>query len=114
MFHSTPPLIADHLAPLASSASFPPDVPINSQAVTESSEPRSTTLRSRLRQRRADRDAPNALDYYGYWKLLDGLLDAAFLGRNRDYALGDTPQQTDMGRYSDGVPLTPLLVEPLP
>ncbi|HEU5132506.1 MAG TPA: alpha/beta fold hydrolase, partial [Pyrinomonadaceae bacterium] len=35
----------------------------------------------------------NALDYYGTWKLFDGLIDAAFNGKNREYALGNTPQQ---------------------
>ncbi len=111
--HSTPPLIADHLAPLSSSASFPPDLNADGQ-VADAPALRPSPWRDRRRRRQAARDAPNALDYYGYWKLLDGLLDAAFLGRNRDYALGNTPHQTDMGLYSDGVPVTPLLVEPLP
>lgn len=49
-------------------------------------------------------------DWYGYWKLFDGLTDAAFHGRNREYALGDTPQQRHMGKYSDGRPVCELLV----
>jgi acetyl esterase/lipase len=49
-------------------------------------------------------------DWYGYWKLFDGLSDAAFHGRNREYALGDTPQQRHMGKYSDGRPFTELKV----
>ncbi|MCB9932330.1 MAG: alpha/beta hydrolase [Planctomycetes bacterium] len=49
-------------------------------------------------------------DWYGYWKLLDGLTDAAFHGKNREYALGDTPQQKDMGSYSDGRPFEKLKV----
>jgi len=52
----------------------------------------------------------DALDYYGTWKLCDGLTDAAFYGKNREYALGDTPQQRFMGRWSDGVPVRPLEV----
>ena len=52
----------------------------------------------------------DALDYYGTWKLLDGLTDAAFYGKNRAYALGNTPQQRFMGRWSDGVPVKPLEV----
>ncbi|MCA8914778.1 MAG: alpha/beta hydrolase fold domain-containing protein [Planctomycetes bacterium] len=43
-------------------------------------------------------------DWYGFWKLLDGLTDAAFHGKNREYALGDTPEQKFMGKYSDGRP----------
>jgi len=50
----------------------------------------------------------DALDYYGTWKLLDGLLDAAFYGRNRHYALGDTPEQRCMGEWSDGTPVKKL------
>jgi dienelactone hydrolase len=52
----------------------------------------------------------DALDYYGYWKLLDALTDAAFYNRNREYALGGGPQQTFMGNWSDGKPVTPLVV----
>jgi len=49
-------------------------------------------------------------DWYGYWKLLDGLTDAAFHGKNRQYALGDTPEQRHMGKYSDGRPFEELRV----
>ena len=47
----------------------------------------------------------NALHYYGYWKWFDGLTDAAFFGKNRDYALGNTANQRYMGLWSDGVPV---------
>jgi hypothetical protein len=49
-------------------------------------------------------------DWYGYWKLLDGLTDAAFHNKNREYALGDTPEQRNMGNYSDGRPFEQLRV----
>jgi hypothetical protein len=49
-------------------------------------------------------------DWYGYWKLLDGLTDAAFYGKHREYALGATEKQTSMGSYSDGRPFEPLKV----
>lgn len=52
----------------------------------------------------------DALDYYGFWKLFDGLTSATFFGTYRDYALGNTYHQTYMGEWSDGVPVTPLLV----
>ncbi|HVY68008.1 MAG TPA: alpha/beta fold hydrolase, partial [Patescibacteria group bacterium] len=52
----------------------------------------------------------DALDYYGYWKLLDGLLDAAFYGQNRAYALGGTTEQEYMGKWPDGTPIQPLSV----
>lgn len=52
----------------------------------------------------------NALDFYGTWKLFDGLCDAAFYGKNREYALGNTPQQRFMGLWSDGVPVKELKI----
>ena len=54
--------------------------------------------------------AINALDYYGLWKLFDGLTDAAFFGKNRQYALGNTPEMRYMGKWSDGVPVKELKV----
>jgi len=47
----------------------------------------------------------NALDFFGIWKLFDGLTDAAFYNKNRNYALGNTPQQKFMGYWSDGKPV---------
>ena len=54
--------------------------------------------------------AADALDYYGFWKLFDALTDAAFTGQHREQALGNTPAQRFMGRWSDGVPVTELVV----
>jgi dienelactone hydrolase len=56
----------------------------------------------------------NALDFYGTWKLFDGLCDAAFYGKNREYALGNTPQQRFMGVWSDGVPVKELKISAKP
>ena len=52
----------------------------------------------------------DALDYYGHWRPFDALCDAAFYGRNRAVALGNTPQQRFMGRWSDGLPVNELVV----
>jgi len=52
----------------------------------------------------------DALDFFGTWKLLDGLTDAAFFGKNKNYALGNTPEQRYMGIWSDGVPVRELIV----
>lgn len=52
----------------------------------------------------------DALDFYGIWKLFDALEEAAFWGRSREYALGNTPQQRFMGKWSDGVPVKEILV----
>ena len=40
--------------------------------------------------------------------------DAAFNGKNREYALGNTPQQRFMGLWSDGVPVKELKVTDKP
>jgi hypothetical protein len=54
--------------------------------------------------------AANAVDYYGYWKWFDGLTDTGFFGTNKEYALGDTDEQTFMGLWSDGTPVIPAEV----
>jgi surfactin synthase thioesterase subunit len=51
---------------------------------------------------------PDALNYYGFWKLFDGLCDTAFYGTNRKYALGGTTQECFMGFWSDGTPVNQL------
>lgn len=49
-------------------------------------------------------------DWFGYWKLFDGLTDAAFKGKNRQYALGGKPEQKFMGKFSDGSAFAELVV----
>jgi len=110
--HGTPALVADHFAPAA---------PGGGVAAAEPTRPEGNP--SPMRERFAERfhkgpeeyasKMVNALDYYGTWKLLDALTDAAFYKRNREYALGDTPQQRFMGLWSDGVPVKELRVDPL-
>ena len=50
------------------------------------------------------------IDWFGFWKLFDGLCDAAFTGKNRKYALGNTREQRNMGTWSDGVPVIEMKV----
>jgi pimeloyl-ACP methyl ester carboxylesterase len=91
--HGNPPLISDHFAPCAS----------------EEIEPaRAKSARSDWRGRTRD-----ALDFFGYWKLCDGLLDAAFEGVHREFALGNTPEVRFMGRWSDGTPVEQAIVLPI-
>jgi len=54
----------------------------------------------------------DAVDYYCYWKLADALLACTFYGNFCNYAFGDTPQQNNMGAWSDGTSVIPLEVEP--
>ncbi|MBU0611667.1 MAG: alpha/beta hydrolase [Armatimonadetes bacterium] len=59
----------------------------------------------------ADGSNVDALDYYALWKTGDALLDAAFRGTNREYALGNTAEQRYMGTWPDGTPVTEMAVE---
>mgnify|MGYP000005848053 CR=1 FL=1 len=84
--HGRPPLIADHISPCA---------PVNPAPLLMG-------------------QGCNALDYYAYWKLFDALTDFAFFGRNREFALGNTPEQRFMGNWSDGTPVKELIVTDTP
>jgi Tol biopolymer transport system component/acetyl esterase/lipase len=90
--HGEPELLADHLAPCAADSDYDSGV-------------------GRLRGRILSRMTVDALDWHGYWKLFDGLCDAAFHGKNRAYALGNTPEQRSMDTWSDGTPVTEILVK---
>lgn len=122
--HGKPALVADHFAPCALDSAYdsgekrPPQDPQGS-ALSRLKE----TLSSRAIERSGAHDFPrleggshsaDALDYYGLWKLFDGLCDAAFYGKNREYALGNTPQQRCMGKWSDEVPVKELIVADTP
>lgn len=52
----------------------------------------------------------DALDWYGTWKLVDLLLERTFTGGTSDDAAGDADAQRTMGSWSDGVPVTTILV----
>lgn len=52
----------------------------------------------------------DALDYYGYWKWLDGLMDFAWYGVHGEFALGGGSEQTFMGLWSDTTPVRPAEV----
>lgn len=52
----------------------------------------------------------DALDYYAYWKLFDALSDCAFYKKNCNAALGNTPAQKFMGKWSDGTPVKELTI----
>lgn len=52
----------------------------------------------------------DALDWYGFWKLADGLRDCTFTGSDCAYATGRTGQEAYMGDWSDGVAVHPLAI----
>jgi len=114
--HGLPALKANHMAPVAW-APLPDGSPTGN---SKSSGPLRELFRQKLEERRAEDDempdfsqtgrSLDALDYFGLWKLFDGLTDAAFFGTNRNYALGNTPEQRFMGVWSDGRPVKELIV----
>lgn len=108
--HGRPELTANHFAPVAFSENY--------SSGDQAKGRREGPLRNRIRQRRGHipnqegggKQSVDALDYYGLWKLFDGLCEAAFYHKNRSYALGNTPEQRYMGRWSDGVAVKELRV----
>jgi len=114
--HGTPSLQASHRAPTAMDRSYDNgdgigDGAANPERVGNSSSRRNGQANE---SRRLETMMVNALDFYGTWKLFDALCDAAFYGKNREYALGDTRQQRFMGVWSDGVPVKELKVTDVP
>lgn len=110
--HGTPTLIASHRAPTAIDRSYDSGEGV-SGTPPGASDPIGDAPQVKRRVR-PETMMVNALDYYGTWKLFDALCDAAFTGKNREYALGNTPQQRFMGRWSDGVPVKELKVTDKP
>ena len=103
---SRPDLIADHFAPLGAADDFPPNPIIGGDTEIPGG-----WLQDRLRECRQNNYEINALEYFGFWKIGDALLDATFRGENLEFGYGDTDAQRFMGTLSDGTPVIPLLVE---
>lgn len=117
--HGTPGLVASHRAPTAHDKAYDSGDGIGGGPAEASGRTgdRAGGLPTRRidssqieRRERLETMMVNALDFYGTWKLFDGLCDAAFYGKNREYALGNTPQQRFMGLWSDGVPVKELKI----
>ncbi len=66
---------------------------------------RNSTTRRALR-----RANTNNVDYYGYWKIFDALLECSRSNENCEYALGNTPEQKFLGLNSSNQPLIELEV----
>jgi hypothetical protein len=110
--HGTPALLASHRAPTALDKSYDSGEGL-SGAPAGTSDPIGDAPQVKRRVR-PETMMINALDYYGTWKLFDALCDAAFTGKHREYALGNTPQQRFMGLWSDGTPVKELIVTDKP
>jgi dienelactone hydrolase len=110
--HGRPALQASHRAPTAIDRSY--DSGEGASGTPAENSNRVGDAPQTDRRARLETMMVNALDFYGTWKLFDGLCDAAFYGMNREYALGNTPQQRFMGIWSDGVPVKELKVTDKP
>jgi pimeloyl-ACP methyl ester carboxylesterase len=109
----SPPLIANHRAPTAPDKEYDNgEGDLTASRVSDGGSGSGRPIDGQVESTRTP--AVNALDYYGTWKLFDALCDAAFFGKNREYALGNTPQQRFMGKWSDGVPVKELMVTDKP
>lgn len=107
--HGTPALLASHRSPTALDKTYDSGEGVGGSAANRVGDTPQTGRRDRLETMMV-----NALDFYGTWKLFDALCDAAFYNKNREYALGNTPQQRFMGVWSDGVPVKELKVTDKP
>jgi len=107
--HGTPALQASHRAPTALDKSYDNGEGVGGAPANRVGDTPPPGQRDRLETMMV-----NALDFYGTWKLFDALCDAAFYNKNREYALGNTPQQRFMGVWSDGVPVKELKVTDKP
>jgi acetyl esterase/lipase len=102
--HGTPALIASHRAPTA------PDKNYDNGEGDASSFQFGTAAGSSQQSTDSPRmPVVNEMDF-ALWRLFDALCDAAFYGKNREYALGNTPEQRFMGKWSDGVPVKEMIV----
>ncbi|MCB0643768.1 MAG: alpha/beta fold hydrolase [Phaeodactylibacter sp.] len=48
------------------------------------------------------------MDYNGYWKWFDALLDCSRSGEHCDWVYGDHPEVTSLGNWTDGTPIRPM------
>lgn len=52
----------------------------------------------------------DAIDYLGYWKLLDALITCTQMGEDCSFAFGGTAEQKSLGYWSDGTPVKTLKI----
>jgi hypothetical protein len=59
----------------------------------------------------AGASAVDAYDWNFCWKVWDALQECAYFNRYCRYALGNTPEHRNLGRWSDGRPIIPLKIQ---
>lgn len=88
--HGTPAVLADH------NQAYGVDLAFDSGA-------RNYTSKKALRVATVD-----AVDFNGYWKFLDAMLDCTRTGQNCEFAFGGTNAQLGLGAWSDGEAIRPF------
>jgi len=91
--YGTPKIYADH------NESYALDLTFDSGA-------RNYTSKKALRVATVD-----AVDFNGYWKLFDAMLDCDRKDENCEIAFGGTSAQLSLGEWSDGTPIRPFEVQ---
>ena len=99
--HGRPALEATHHAPTAPLDSF--DLLPNERSRIGG------RLGRRMAASRRDQQTVDALDYYAFWKLADGLIALAASGTDEIFSPENVRVLADMGRWSDGQPVTELV-----
>jgi pimeloyl-ACP methyl ester carboxylesterase len=112
--YGSPGLMASHRAPTAHDKAYDNGEGVGGGPAAAENPNRVGDTPQTSRRARLDSMMVNAMDFYGTWKLFDALCDAAFYNKNREYALGNTPQQRFMGLWSDGKPVKELKVTDKP
>lgn len=97
--HGEPPLSASHSAPLAIDQSYDS----GESLVQGGGAPPG------LADLNEDSTLTDSLDFFGYWKISDGLFQAAFLGSSQVVDDGGV-QDLSMGQWSDGTAVKPATV----
>jgi pimeloyl-ACP methyl ester carboxylesterase len=85
--HGFPTLTATHLEPYSLLLDF--DTKVNN-----------FTSKRAIHQSKFD-----AYDYNLHWRIADAMMDCTRSGKNCEYCTGDTPEISNLGNWSDGVPV---------
>ncbi|RCK80771.1 MAG: hypothetical protein OZSIB_2659 [Candidatus Ozemobacter sibiricus] len=102
-FHGKPPLVADRHAALS------PKEPRYEREVDRRRFEYLKVFKARRLSRWTRCRGLDAMDWYGTFRLFDGLAAVAFANGPRDEVLGNTPRQRFMGFWSDRRPVNGLL-----
>lgn len=131
--HGEPALVAGHYAPTGADPRYDNGEFVPARDSSIPGGPVRDRIRERIGNRQRDPNAKpedrgtdttsgsapinrrgvDAMDF-ALWRLFDALCDAAFNGKNRGAALGNTPARRSMGKWSDGKPVKEMRITDKP